>query len=379
MRVVLIAGEASGDLLGGSVVRALRARFPECECIGVTGPTMREAGCASIADIDSLSVMGLFEVVRELPRLFRFRREIRDKILALDPDLVLGIDAPDFNLGLEGKLRAAGLTTVHMVSPTIWAWRPRRRFGVAKNCHAVLCLYPFEPACYADTSVRAEYIGHPLADELDAQTPPQAARAALGFDAEQPVLAVLPGSRKSEVERLMPSFARAAGRLAQAHPGLRAVVPVASEALRPMIESHLVEAPGLQWSLVQGQSREVMRAADLCLLASGTVTLECLLLGRPMVVAYRASAATIWMLRTLRLVRTEFFSLPNILTGRETVPELLQNDVTPERLFETLHPLWADHAARRQQLAAFDAVRESLRQDAADTAAGVVGELARKP
>lgn len=378
MRVVLIAGEASGDLLGGSVVRALRARYPECECVGVTGPKMREAGCASIADIDSLSVMGLFEVVRELPRLLRFRREMRDKILALDPDLVLGIDAPDFNLGLEGKLRAAGLTTVHMVSPTIWAWRPRRRFGVAKNCHAVLCLYPFEPACYADTSVRAEYIGHPLADELDAQTPPQAARAALGFDAEQPVLAVLPGSRKSEVERLMPSFAGAAARLARQYPGLRAVVPVASEALRPLIEAHLVEAPGLQWSLVQGQSREVMQAADLCLLASGTVTLECLLLGRPMVVAYRASAATIWMLRSLRLVRTAFFALPNILTGLQTVPELLQNDVTPEQLFETMEPLWTDHAARRQQLAAFDAVRDALRQDAADSAARVIGELARK-
>lgn len=378
MRVVLIAGEASGDLLGASVVRALRQRYPDCECLGVTGPYMREAGCASIDDIDSLSVMGLFEVLRELPRLIRFRRALRDKILALDPDLVLGIDAPDFNLGLEGKLRTAGLTTVHMVSPTIWAWRPRRRFGVAKNCHAVLCLYPFEPACYADTSVRAEYIGHPLADELDAQTSCEVARAQLGFDPGRPVLAVLPGSRKSEVERLMPSFAGAAARLAEKHPGLHAVVPVASEALRPLIEAHLVDAPGLQWTLVSGGSRDVMRAADLCLLASGTVTLECLLLGRPMVVAYRASAATIWLLRTLRMVRTEFFSLPNILTGANTVPELLQNDVTPDRLFETMDPLWADPAARGHQLSAFDAVRETLRQDAADSAATVIGELARK-
>lgn len=377
MRVVLIAGEASGDLLGASVVRALRQRYPDCECLGVTGPRMREAGCDSIADIDALSVMGLFEVLRVLPRLFRFRRALRDRILALDPDLVLGIDAPDFNLGLEGKLRAAGLTTVHMVSPTIWAWRPRRRFGVAKNCHAVLCLYPFEPACYADTSVRAEYIGHPLADELDAETSCQAARARLGFDPTQPVLAVLPGSRKSEVERLMPSFAAAAAKLAERHPGVHAVVPVASEALRPLIEAHVSDTSGLRWTLVAGNSREVMQAADLCLLASGTVTLECLLLGRPMVVAYRASAATIWLLRSLRLVRTEFFSLPNILTAANTVPERLQNEVTPEGLFDTMEPLWADPIARERQLSAFDAVRDTLRQDAADSAARIIGELAR--
>lgn len=376
MRIVLIAGETSGDLLGASVVRALRAQYPHCECLGVTGPRMRDAGCESIDDIESLSVMGLFEVLRELPRLIRFRRALRDKILALKPDLVLGIDAPDFNLGLEGMLRSAGCTTAHMVSPTIWAWRPRRRFAVARNCHAVLCLYPFEPACYADISVRAEYIGHPLADELNAEVTTAQARATLGLAAEQPVLAVLPGSRRSEVERLMPPFADAAVAMAERHPGLRAVVPVASPHLRPLIAAHLREAPGLDWTLVEGDSRSVMQAADLCLLTSGTVTLECLLLGRPMVVAYRAAAATIWLLRSLRLIRTQHFSLPNILTGKETVPELLQNEVTAEHLAAAMEPLWSDPATRQRQLDSFDAVRDVLRQDAATTTARLIGELA---
>lgn len=379
MRIVLIAGETSGDLLGASVVRALRAQYPDCECLGVTGPRMREAGCASIGDIESLSVMGLFEVLRELPRLIRFRRALRDTILALEPDLVLGIDAPDFNLGLEGMLRGAGCTTAHMVSPTVWAWRPRRRFGVARNCHAVLCLYPFEPDCYADTSVRAEYIGHPLADELDDTVPATEARAELGLEPEQPLLAVLPGSRRSEVERLMPPFAEAAAKLAERYPGLRAVVPVASPHLRPLIAAHLSEAQGLEWTLVEGASRSVMRAADLCLLASGTVTLECLLLGRPMVVAYRASAATIWLLRSLRLVRTTHFSLPNILTGEATVPELLQQEVTADHLVTAMQPPWADAEARQRQLDRFAAVRDALRQDAASTTARLIGELAARP
>ncbi|MCK5771891.1 lipid-A-disaccharide synthase [Algiphilus sp.] len=376
MRVVLLAGEASGDLLGAAIARGLREAAPDIELTGITGPHMRAAGCESIADINALSLMGIFEIARELPRLIRFRRAVRDAIVALKPDIVVGIDAPDFNLGLEGMLRACGLRSVHVVSPTIWAWRAGRRFKIARNCDAILCLYPFEPACYADTGLRAEYIGHPLADELDASTAPRQARAALGLDPERPVLGVLPGSRHGEVARLMPDFAAAAARLAERHPGIRAVVPVAHEGLRDAIATHAVDAPGLEWTLVDGDSRQVMQASDLLLLASGTVTLEALLLGRPMVVAYRASAATIGLLRLFRLVRTDFFALPNVLTRERTVPELLQEQVSAEALATELEPLWADPDARRYQMRQFDAVRAELRCDAGKQAAAMLLDIA---
>lgn len=376
MRVVLLAGEHSGDLLGAEIVCALLALAPETECLGMTGPHMRAAGCQSIADIDELSLMGLFEVLRELPRLLRLRRQLRDRILALAPDVVVGIDAPDFNLGLERMLREAGLPTVHVVSPTIWAWRPKRRFRIARSSDAVLCLYPFEPACYADTTVRAEYIGHPLADALDDRVPTTQARSELGLDPEAPVLGVLPGSRRSEVERLMPDFARAAALLAERHPGITAVVAVAQPSLRDAITAHAQPAPGLHWQLIDGDSRTVMRASDLLLLASGTVTLEALLLGRAMVVGYRTGAATAWLLRTLNLLKTQHVALPNILTTQPMVPELLQEALTPAALAEALDPLWRNPDARAEQVREFRKVRSELARNAGHRAALVIRELA---
>lgn len=376
MRVVLLAGEASGDLLGAAIVRALRACNPDIECLGITGPQMRAAGCASLGDIEALSLMGVFEILRELPRLIRFRREMREAIVAAQPDIVVGIDAPDFNLALEGQLRERGLRCVHVVSPTIWAWRPKRRFKIARNCDAILCLYPFEPECYADTGLRADFIGHPLADELDDSVTPVRAREQLGLDPDKPVLGVLPGSRHGEVARLMPDYARAAQLLAEKHPGIRAVVPVAHEGLRETIAAQAQDTPGLEWTLLEGQSREVMRASDLLLLTSGTVTLEALLLGRPMVVAYRASAATIWLLRTLRLVRTAHFALPNVLTGERTVPELLQEQVSAEALAAELEPLWADPQARGYQMRRFNEVRAQLARNAGARAAETIEALA---
>lgn len=376
MRVVLLAGEASGDLLGAAIVRALRARDPDTECLGITGPQMRAAGCASLGDIEALSLMGVFEILRELPRLIRFRRRMREAIVAARPDIVVGIDAPDFNLALEGQLRRQGMRCVHVVSPTIWAWRPKRRFKIARNCDAILCLYPFEPACYADTGLRADFIGHPLADELDDSVTPARAREQLGLDPAKPVLGVLPGSRHGEVARLMPDYARAAQLLAARHPGIRAVVPVAHEGLREAIAAHARDAVGLEWTLVQGRSREVMRASDLLLLTSGTVTLEALLLGRPMVVAYRAAPATIWLLRTLRLVRTAYFALPNVLTDERTVPELLQEQVSAEALAAELEPLWADPQARGYQMRRFAEVRAQLARNAGARAAETIEALA---
>lgn len=378
MRVVLLAGETSGDLLGAALAAGLRARCPGVECTGITGPKMRAEGCASMADISELSVMGLVEVLRVLPRILRLRRRLYREILAMRPDVVIGIDAPDFNLPLEKKLKRAGLRVVHMVSPTIWAWRPRRRFGIARACDAVLCLYPFEPDWYADTAVRAEYIGHPLADELDDRCTPGEARARLDLapGADRPLIAVLPGSRASEVARILPRFAAAVERLAADHPGLCALLPVADPALRERIGGIVGSAPGVDWKLLDGHSRDAMRAADVLLVASGTATMEALLLGRPMVVSYVAAPSSVWIMRRLRLLKTPWVAMPNILTGGDTVPEFLQDAATPDALAGALGELLDRPEARDAQLRSFDRVREALRCGAGARAAEVIIDLA---
>lgn len=379
MKVVFVAGEASGDLLGAAIIEGLRPLAPDLSCLGVTGPRMVAAGCRSLASIDVLSVMGLVEILRELPRLLRFRRQLIDAIVAEAPDVVVTIDAPDFNLGLGRRLRARGLRVVHVVSPTVWAWREGRKKTVAASCDRLLCLYPFEPACYAGEPVIADYIGHPLADELDDRITPAEARAGLGIEPGQRVLGVLPGSRRGEVARLIEPFAAAAAQLAERHPGILAVVPVAHPDLRPLIEAHCHDRPGLRWQLVDGRSREVIRAADVVLLASGTVTLETLLLGRPMVVAYRVAPLTAWLLLDCGWLKTPHVSLPNLLCPAPVVPELLQKQATPEALAATLEPLWRDAAARGVQLDAFATVRRELAGGAAQRAAELILVTARAP
>lgn len=379
MKVVFVAGEASGDLLGSAIIDGLRSLAPGLDCLGVTGPRMAAAGCRSLASIDALSVMGLVEILRELPRLLRFRRELIEAIVAEAPDVVVTIDAPDFNLGLGRRLRARGQRVVHVVSPTVWAWRSGRRKTVAASCDRLLCLYPFEPACYAGEPVLADYIGHPLADELDNGIDAGEARSGLGIEPSQRVLGVLPGSRRGEVARLIEPFAAAARQLAERQPGILAVVPVAHPALRPLIEVHCQDSPGLRWQLVDGRSREVIRAADVVMLASGTVTLETLLLGRPMVVAYRVAPLTAWLLLDCGLLKTPYVSLPNVLLGRAVVPELLQKQATPAALAASLESLWVDEDARRAQLDAFDAVRRDLAGGAARRAAELILLTARAP
>jgi lipid-A-disaccharide synthase len=372
MKVIIVAGEASGDILGASIVRRLREQEPGIRCLGVTGPRMQAAGCESIASIDALSVMGLVEILRELPRLFRFRRQLIESISAEAPDVVVTIDAPDFNLGLGKRLRALGMPVVHVVSPTVWAWREGRKKTVARSCDRLLCLYPFEPACYEGEAVVAEYIGHPLADELDDRTTQAEARSGLGIDPAQRVIGVLPGSRHGEVSRLIQTFVPAVERLAAQSPGVLAVVPIAHPSLRSLIETHCVDRDGLRWMLLDAQSREAMQAADVLLLASGTVTLEALLLGRPMVVAYRVAPLTAWLLRGLGLLKISHVSLPNLLSSQPVVPELLQQAATPEAVSGELLNLWRDPAARHAQTRHFSAVRDLLARDAASCAAQAI-------
>jgi len=377
MRFALVAGEASGDILAAALIRGLRERFPGATFYGVAGPRMREAGCEAIESIEALSVMGLTEVLRHLPRLLRLRGSLLERIAADRPDVFIGIDAPDFNLGLERRLKARGIRTVHLVSPTIWAWRPGRVHGIGQAADLILCLYPFEPALYERHGIRAAYVGHPLADQLDDRVPQAAARRALGLPEQDRVVALLPGSRSSELHFLSAPFAATAAWLHARVPGLRFVTPLARPDLRPIFEQALARHPGPSWHLLEGRSREAMQAADVVLLASGTATLECLLLGRPMVVSYKASALTAWL--AYRLVKIPYVSLPNILAtslaGDAVVPELLQDDARPEWLGQELYCLLRHPVLRDRQLARFDAVRTTLRQDAGRRAAHAIQEL----
>ncbi len=378
LRIALVAGEISGDILGAAIAISIRARWPQAQIYGVAGPRMIAAGCEAIASIDELSVMGLVEVLRVLPRLLRFRRQLIERLLADRPDVVVGIDAPDFNLGLERRLRERGLKTVHVVSPTVWAWRSGRVKGIARAVDRMLCLYPFEPRWYSQHAVQAEYIGHPLADDLDDSVSVSAARERLGIAAAGPVLAVMPGSRHGEIKHLAEPFAQTAAWLAQHQPGLRVLTPIARPGLRAPIEQAIAtHAPNLDWTLIDGDSRGAMRAADVVLLASGTATLECLLLGRPMVVAYRTAALTAFLMLQMGLLKTRFVSLPNILANDSVVPELLQAAAQPEAMGAELLSLLNDRDARAHQLDAFGAVRRELRRNAADRAAEAIFNLIR--
>jgi lipid-A-disaccharide synthase len=374
--IALVAGELSGDLLGAALIQALRRRFPKARFYGVTGPQMREAGCETVASIDILSVMGLAEVLPALPRLFRLRADLLERFGADRPDVVIGIDAPDFNLGLERRLRQRGLRCVHVVSPTVWAWRQGRVRNIVRSTDLMLCLFPFEPAFYAGKGLAAHYIGHPLADQLDDATPTATARRALGLNEEGSIVAILPGSRGGELKYLAEPFARTAAWLAQRLPGLRFVTPLAKPGLREPLKAAIARhAPALDWALIDGRSREAMQTADAVLLASGTATLECLLLGRPMVVAYRSSALTAWLMLKAGLLKTRHVSLPNLLAGEAVVPERLQDAATPERLGEDLLRLLREPEARGRQLRAFSTVRGELRRDAAEVAAEIIAQL----
>lgn len=378
-RVVLVAGEASGDRLGAGLIRALRARRPDLEFAGIAGPLMREAGCEAWHESDELAVMGLFEVLRHLPRLRRILLDVERRLRAEPPAVLVGIDAPDFNLRLEQRARAAGIRTVHYVSPSVWAWRPGRVKVIRRACDRVLCLLPFEAEFLDRHAIDARFVGHPLADELTpalaAGPAREQARTRLGLAGEGPVLALLPGSRAGEVQRLGPAFAATAAWLAERLPGLRCVAPMARPALAAQFREQLAaHAPGLDCLLLDGRAHEALRACDAVLLASGTATLEAMLLERPMVVAYRVAPLTLKLLQGFRLVRVAHFSLPNLLAGEALVPEFLQEQVTPEVLGPALLGLLGD-AARRTALAArFRALGEALRRDASELAADAVLE-----
>lgn len=373
MRIGIVAGESSGDILGAGLIRAIRTRIPAVRFTGVAGPEMLAAGCEALYPAEALSVMGLAEVLKHLPRLLRIRRELRTHFLAEPPDVFIGIDSPDFNLGLELMLRKGGIPTVHYVSPSVWAWRPGRVFKVGRAAELTLALLPFEPPLYARHGFKAEFVGHPLADALAAKPDRQSLRAMLHLPAEGRIVALLPGSRFTEVERLGALFLDTAQWLAARHPETRFVIPAATPALNQLLKRLIrAHAPDLPITLVEGHSRDAMGAADAVLLASGTATLEAMLLGCPMVVAYRLAALSHAVIRGFRLLKIPYVALPNLLAGRELVPEFLQARATPEFMGEALRTLLEDPAARAAQLEGFRDLAGVLRRGADDRAAEAV-------
>jgi len=385
LRVGIVAGESSGDQLGAALIAALRERVPDLECFGVAGPKMIAAGCEAWAGAEELAVMGLAEVLRHLPRLLRLQTSLVRRFLAARPDVFVGVDAPEFNLRLAKRLHTQGLTTVQYVSPQVWAWRQGRVRKIGRACDLVLCLLPFETSFYSHHGVAAVFVGHPLADQIPLEVDREGARAALGLASAGTIVALLPGSRLGEVERLGVDFVTAAAWLAGRRPDLIFIAPMASVRARELFESKRAEVPAApKILLIEGRAQEVLAACDAAIVASGTATLETLLSRRPMVAAYRFSALTAFLLRRLGLVKVAYFSHPNLLIGRALVPEFLQEQVSGAALGEALLGRLSDRSYLREIDEEFRKVHETLRGDSAGRAADAILTLiqardSRKP
>jgi len=374
LHIGIIAGESSGDALGAGLMRAIRERQPNALFEGIGGPRMIDAGCFSLYPMERLSIMGVTEAVRRLPSLLAMRRDLRTHFLATPPDIFIGIDAPDFNLGLERDLKRAGIRTLHYVSPSVWAWRRYRVRRIARSCDCLLTLFPFEEDYYRQQPLQVRCVGHPLADQLADAINPAAARHHLGLPQDAPLVALLPGSRREEVRQLAGPFVRTAHWCWKLMPDMRFVVPLANRGCRAEFEKELRQLrESLPVTLVNGRSLEAMAAADAVLLACGTAALECLLLKRPMVVAYRMSPLNYRIARLLS--RTGMYSLPNLLAGKPVVREIIQHGLDAERLGGEIMRLINNRRLTRELEEIFTDIHAELRRDASRSAAAAVLEL----
>jgi lipid-A-disaccharide synthase len=376
LRVGLLAGEASGDTLGADLIIALRRRAPDAKFFGVAGPKMLAAGCESWEPSESLAVMGLFDVLRDLPRLAKLLARIKRMFLTERPDVFIGIDAPDTNLRVARRLHAAGIPTVQYVSPQVWAWRQGRARNMRESVDLVLCLLPFEKRFYDEHGIRAEFVGHPLADAIPENIDRELARRTLGLSAQASVVALLPGSRQGEVARLAADFAATARWLALQRPDLKFIAPMASAATRQIFSRVLErDAPGVVVQLIDGQATLALSAANVVLVASGTASLEAALCKRPMVVVYRLGALTAWLLTRFNLVKSKFFAQPNLLADRRVVGEYFQDQIIPESIGAELL-MWLDDTERRSDLEReFARIHADLRRGAGTRAAQAILEL----
>jgi len=380
LRIGIVAGEVSGDTLGAGLIRELKSRYPDASFIGICGPQMQAEGAVSLFPMERLSVMGLVEVLGRLRELFGIRDQLVEKFLAEKIDVFIGIDAPDFNLRLEEQLKPAGIPVVHYVSPSVWAWRQGRVEGIRQCVDTVLCLLPFEKKFYDEHQVDAVFVGHPLADSLPLENDTAAARADLGLSADGDYIALLPGSRGGEVNRIAPVLFAAAKMILQKRPQSRFIIPAINAERRADIEQHLLAA-GLEAEIFDdrrgaGVGRLVMSAADAVILASGTATLEAMLLQKPMVVAYRLHWLTFLLARFL--VKSLYVSLPNLLANEKIVPELIQGAATPDAIATETMRWLDDESYRSSRVQRFAALHESLRQNADIKAADAVEHLLKK-
>ncbi|MCF6225833.1 MAG: lipid-A-disaccharide synthase [Xanthomonadales bacterium] len=377
LRIAMVAGEASGDQLAAGLIKELKQSYPDCHIMGVAGPAMQAAGCEVWFDSEDLAVMGLAEVLRHLPRIFSLRRQLLKRLEENPPDLFIGIDAPDFNLGLEKKLKAKGIKTVHYVSPSVWAWRQKRVKKIHQSVDRMLTLFPFEPEFYRQHGVDARFVGHPMADEIPLQSDPIKACTALGLKCDSSnnprYIALLPGSRTSEVERLGDTMLAAAQTIYSAHPECHFLVPLANPKLTAIFKKMLPEK--LPVTCFDGQMRNIVAASNVVLVASGTATLETLLIGRPMVVCYKLAGFTYFIARSFKLIKSAYFSLPNILAGKKLVPEFVQDQASPENLANAVLD-WLEHPEKQQQAKQeFHNIHLQLRQDASKNAVTAIHDL----
>ena len=368
----MVAGESSGDFLGSQLITALRRRRPDLSFAGIGGPRMQAAGLDSWYPMERLAVRGYFEVLRDYPGLLALRRRLSKRLIAEQPSAFIGIDAPDFNLSLEASLRRRGIPTVHYVSPSVWAWRGGRIKRIARSANHLLALFPFEPALYQQAGIGVSYVGHPLADEIPMGDYTGIAREQLRIPKDRRVFALLPGSRESELQYMAQPFIRAARIIAQRLPSTQFLVPLATRASRVLFEKALYaeQAEELPLTILFGHAPEAVAASEAAIVASGTATLETALLGKPMVIAYRMSP---WSWRLMKRMRYQpWVGLPNIIAGEFLVPELLQDEATPENLAQALLNISQDPAVRERLPERFEKMHRLLRRDASQRAAEAV-------
>jgi lipid-A-disaccharide synthase len=374
-RIAIVAGEVSGDYLAAGLIRELTRQLPDVTFFGIAGPQMIEAGCEMLYPSEKLAVMGFTEAVGRLREIYAIRRKFRRYCLENPPDLLIGVDAPDFNLSLEEKLRQAGIRTIHYVSPSVWAWRPERIHKIKRAVDRILTLFPFEADFYRQHDVPVSYVGHPLADVIPMQPDREAARQQLGLPQDATVVAVLPGSRKTEVQKVGPIFCEAIAQCHTQQTGLVFAAPMATPAIKAMFSEMLSACvgPDIKVHLYDGQAREVMTAADVVMVASGTATLEALLCKRPMVVAYKMAASTWWYMKRKLIV--DRYALPNHLADGDVALELYQQDATPQAIAAEIIRLLnsPEEVSRLQQ--EFTHIHETLRCNASQRAALSVIEV----
>lgn len=376
--IAIVAGEVSGDILGAGLIKAIKQIYPNAHFIGIAGPQMQAQGMPTLFEMERLSIMGLVEVIKHLPQILSLKKQLIQQLLGAKPDIFIGIDAPDFNLRVEKELKGNGIKTIHYVSPSVWAWRQKRIFTIAKATNLVLAFLPFEKAFYDRFSVPCRFIGHKMADDIPLEIDKSTVYTQLHLDENQRYVTIMPGSRRSEIEFLGEVFLKTALLLKQKYPDIHFLVPLINAERRKQFEQiKATVAPDLSMTLLDGQARQAMMIAKATLLASGTAALEAMLCKSPMVVAYRMKPLTYWLAK--RLVKTPYISLPNLLANEALVPELIQDECHPQQLAEALdHYLKSDIATQSvvtQLKARFLQLHQLIRCDADKQAAQAIKDV----